>query len=307
MPKLSVIVPVYNVETYLPECIDSILDQSLSDLELILIDDGSPDKCGEICDNYAERDSRIQVIHQQNCGVSGARNAGLRIAAGEYIGFVDPDDFVSKEMYNSMICAAEGNGCELAICGFSNCTEGKDKLNDSPVPSGVYIREDLIASIYGMPNCFHGSMCNKVFSRKLLEGLFFDETVAIGEDWLLLYQCYLKAQKGAAISDCCYTVRLRGNSATRKRTAQLYLKKLDTYLRLYAYSKQHSKAIRKMAALKILDTCQLNKEAIIKDDYDRFSIAYVNRHFRHIAVKEFFRGNLSAKRGAYYFMKGLQF
>jgi len=307
MPKLSVVVPIYNVEAFLPECIDSILNQSLSDLELILIDDGSPDKCGEICDAYVERDSRVKVIHQQNCGVSRARNAGLQIVTGEYIGFVDPDDFVSKEMFSSLVAAAEDSGCEIAICGFANCTEEKEQLNDSPVPSGVYTREDLIASIYGMPNCFHGSMCNKIFSRKLLEGLFFDETVAIGEDWLLLYQCYLKAQSGAAISDCCYTVRLRGNSATRKHTAQLYLKKLDTYLKLYRYSRQQNKKIQKMAVMKILDTCQLNKDAIVKDDYDWACVAFVNRHLRHIALKAFFQGNLSAKQSAYYFMKGLQF
>ena len=103
MPRLSVIVPVYNVETFLPACIDSILSQTFRDLELILIDDGSPDACGRICDKYAEKDTRVRVIHQENRGVSAARNAGLQIASGEYIGFVDPDDWITPEMYAMLL------------------------------------------------------------------------------------------------------------------------------------------------------------------------------------------------------------
>ena len=104
---LSVIVPIYNVEKYLPKCIDSILAQNYSEIEVILVDDGSPDGCPEICDNYAEKDKRIVVIHQKNLGVSAARNAGLKAAHGEYIGFVDPDDWISPSMYQEMITALD--------------------------------------------------------------------------------------------------------------------------------------------------------------------------------------------------------
>ena len=106
MPKVSIIVPVYKAEQYLHRCVDSILSQSFTDCELILVDDGSPDKSGEICDEYASRDSRIQVIHKQNGGVSSARNAGLDVAHGEYVWFVDSDDWIEndslKEIYNIM-------------------------------------------------------------------------------------------------------------------------------------------------------------------------------------------------------------
>lgn len=96
---ISIIVPIYKVEKFLPKCIESILNQTYSDFELILVDDGSPDKCPEICDEYAAKDQRIIVIHQKNSGVSAARNAGLKRAKGQYIGFVDPDDFVAPDMY----------------------------------------------------------------------------------------------------------------------------------------------------------------------------------------------------------------
>lgn len=307
MLKLSIIVPVYNVEAYLPECIESILNQNMHDLELILIDDGSSDNCGKICDDYSEKDSRIRVIHQINRGVSAARNAGLRIAMGEYLGFVDPDDFIALNMYEKLISEVESNGCDIAICGFTNYSEDGNFLSESAVPAGTYSREDLISSIYGMPNPFHGSMCNKIFSRKVLDGLVYDENVVIGEDWLLLYECYQKVDMAAAISECLYNVRIRNNSATRKYRASVYISKLETYLKLYGYSKDQNKKIQRKATEKILDACHMNKNAIIEQDYDRKSISFINRQFRKISVSAFFHGYLSLKRALYYFIKGLQY
>ena len=101
-PKISIIVPVYNVEKYIHKCINSILDQSLTEFELILVDDGSPDRSGEICDEYSKKDNRIKVIHKSNGGVSSARNIGIDKACGEYIGFVDPDDYIDVNMYERL-------------------------------------------------------------------------------------------------------------------------------------------------------------------------------------------------------------
>ena len=97
--KISVIVPIYNVEDYLHRCVDSIINQTYTNLEIILVDDGSPDNCLKICDEYAKKDSRIKVVHKKNGGLSDARNAGLEIATGEYIGFVDSDDYISLYFY----------------------------------------------------------------------------------------------------------------------------------------------------------------------------------------------------------------
>ena len=99
VPKVSIIVPVYKVEKYLRKCIDSIINQTLKDIEIILVDDGSPDNCGKICDEYAAKDTRIKVIHKENGGLSSARNAGMEVAEGEYIGFVDSDDWIESDMY----------------------------------------------------------------------------------------------------------------------------------------------------------------------------------------------------------------
>ena len=120
---ISIIVPIYNVEKYLPQCLDSLVSQTYKDIEIILVDDGSLDHCPEICDAYAEKDARIVVIHQKNRGVAAARNAGLKDARGECVGFVDPDDWVSPDMYGAMLEAMQAAQAELAICGYTYCHE----------------------------------------------------------------------------------------------------------------------------------------------------------------------------------------
>lgn len=304
MPKLSIIVPVYRVEAYLPACLDSILRQTLRDWELILIDDGSPDRCGAICDEYAENDPRIRVIHQDNHGVSAARNAGLRAAQGDYLGFVDADDLVSPEMYEVLLQEAENKGCDIAACGFSFCSEDGARLRTEPVPPGFFTRSELILSVYRMPNPFHGSMCNKIFRRELLTELAFDESVAIGEDWLLLFECYQRANGAAAISEGFYAVRQRTNSATRTNEDGLYLNKLDTYLRLYRLSRSQDERIQKQAARKILDDCYRNKLAIREAGGERKTIAKVNRLMRKLALELFLRGDLRLRQAVYYFLQG---
>lgn len=307
MPRLSVIVPVYNVEVFLPECIESILNQTMRDLELILIDDGSPDNCGAICDKFASQDSRVTVIHQRNQGVSCARNAGLRLASGDYIGFVDPDDFVAPEMFSELIHNAEKNECDIAICGYINCSEAGEHLTSFPVPPGLFGREELLLSIYESPNYFYGSLWNKVFSKNSLKGLLFDESIAIGEDWLMLLSCYQRVTRAVSVSECYYLARARSNSATRSYSADLFVKKMDTYLKLYQLSKPLDKPIRKKAADKVLDACLVNKKDIIRYDYDRERIAYLNRIFRRVSIRELLCGNLSVKKTIYYFSKGLQY
>ena len=138
MSKISVIVPVFRAEKYLVRCVDSILSQSYSDLELILVDDGSPDSCPQICDNYARKDKRVRVIHQKNAGVSEARNAGLDAATGEYITFVDSDDWIDPEMYQKMMEKASEYDCDLVIC---------DCVKEFPDHSEIY-SHDIRAGYY---------------------------------------------------------------------------------------------------------------------------------------------------------------
>ena len=119
-PKISIIVPIYNVEKYLDRCLESLINQTLKDIEIILVDDGSPDSCPTLCDNYGHRDSRIKVIHKKNEGLGLARNSGIEIATGEYIAFVDSDDYIGLDMYNCLYSEAVNSNADAVFCGFKN-------------------------------------------------------------------------------------------------------------------------------------------------------------------------------------------
>ena len=123
---ISVIVPVYNVEKYLDRCVKSILSQSFSDFELLLVDDGSPDRCGEMCDEYAKGDSRIKAFHKRNGGLSDARNFGIEKALGEYLMFVDSDDYIHEQMLETLHRLITENDADLAVCSAMDVFEGKE-------------------------------------------------------------------------------------------------------------------------------------------------------------------------------------
>lgn len=117
-PKVNIIVPVYNVEKYLVRCMESLLNQTLKEIEIILVDDGSPDNCPQMCDEYARRDSRVKVIHKSNAGLGYARNSGLDVAVGEYIAFVDSDDYVDTSMYATLWNEARASNADVVFCNF---------------------------------------------------------------------------------------------------------------------------------------------------------------------------------------------
>lgn len=125
MPKVSIIIPVYNVERYLHRCIDSVLNQTLQDIEIILIDDGSTDSSPDICDGYGSKYQNIRVFHKENGGASSARNLGIEKATGEYIGFVDSDDYISPDMYEKLYTALKDFDCEIAMCNYQTVKDNK--------------------------------------------------------------------------------------------------------------------------------------------------------------------------------------
>lgn len=174
--KLSIIVPVYKVEQYLPRCIESILAQTFTDFELILVDDGSPDKCPEICDSYARQDSRVRVLHKKNGGLSDARNAGLEIAQGEYLGFVDSDDSITPDMYRHLMELVQTHDADIAACGILYVNLEGEPISQAPsVPvKTIYQREDFIHQFYPKV-CWDilTMVFNKVYRRQIFENLRF--------------------------------------------------------------------------------------------------------------------------------------
>lgn len=174
--KLSIIVPIYNVGPYLRRCVDSILAQTFSDYELILVDDGSPDDCPQICDLYALRDNRIRVIHKANGGLSDARNAGLDIAQGDYIGFVDSDDYIEPQMYQRLIEALELHDADMVACGILQERESGEITGQWPglTEDKVYGRQDFLDHFYpDVRRDILPAAWNKVYKKHLFQTIRF--------------------------------------------------------------------------------------------------------------------------------------
>ncbi len=201
MSRISVIVPVYRAEKFLNICIDSILNQTYQDLEVILINDGSPDSSGSICDEYMKKDDRVKVIHQKNAGVSAARNAGLECAMGEYITFVDSDDFIQPQMYEKMIEYAQEYQCDLVMCDCIKVDSGGRKTVYSHNIRGGYYNEDQLYREYYlhlliMPSIEYPatiSNCLCLFRNKGEQLPRYEVGVRYSEDWLFGCQIMLQA------------------------------------------------------------------------------------------------------------------
>lgn len=224
MPFLSVIVPVYNVKDYLAACLDSILAQTFTDFEVILVDDGSTDGSSVICDAYAKKDSRIRCVHKENGGLVSARQEGFRHIAGTYATFVDSDDWIAADMYEKMCGAAKETDADVICCNYiSAAPDKKIERRDFCAP-GLYDKRRLTEEIYPQMllsgSFFHfgisPSLCNKIFRKSLLGAHLFQVPLSIklGEDGLATYPCLLHADSVRFLSDSLYFYRSTGSSLT---------------------------------------------------------------------------------------------
>lgn len=239
MPKASVIVPVYDVEEYLHRCIDSVLTQAFTDFELILVDDGSPDSCGAICDAYARKDSRIHVIHQKNSGVSAARNTGLDAASGEYIAFVDSDDYIDRDFLQVLISSMEETNADVVVSNYRKENVRGEWCDSYPHGTGIlsmdsaeenvqYLIKDILGGKIGW------EVWTRLFRRSIIEahGIRFCTTCGnYAEDLGFVLQYCLAAKCCSSISYCGYTYFLRKNSMMRKSEGQIKIDQVNAVSR----------------------------------------------------------------------------
>lgn len=228
VPKLSVIVPVYKVEPYLQKCIDSILSQTFRDLELILVDDGSPDNCPAICDAAAEQDERVVVIHRKNVGLSAARNAGLTAARGDYIGFVDSDDYISPRMYQTLYDAMVENDAQMAVCSYEyvNLRGGIFKDRRSPITKyEVLDRVQMLDRLGGDRNWYYITAWNRLYRRELFENIRFPQG-RIHEDEYVAHSLYWACERIAVVPEPLYFYVQREGSIMRQKTLKQCLDKI---------------------------------------------------------------------------------
>ena len=233
-PLISIIVPAYNVNEYLCKSVDSLLCQSYSNLEIILIDDGSTDSTGKLCDLYAIKDSRVKVIHQENQGVSSARNVALKVAKGDFVSFVDADDYVDATMYEVLVKNALKHNSDYVVTGFSidkdiSCSKSPVYKDQQEVFS--WTKEDAIVDLSSLKSNFSGGLvCSKLIKTEIAKNVMFDHKLPLAEDQLFALNCILNSKKIIAVAGKPYHYIFRKNSASRSTINE---KKVEQILSAY--------------------------------------------------------------------------
>jgi glycosyltransferase involved in cell wall biosynthesis len=228
--KISIIVPIYKVEKYLSKCIESLLVQTFKEIELILVNDGSPDSCGELCDEYAKKDNRIKVIHKKNGGISSARNAGINIATGKYIGFVDGDDYIHPNMYELLYKKAVDSSSDIVLCDYYSIEENELLENlycNYEIEAQNYTNLEALEELFGEDRIKFVVPWNKLYKRSLFSNLQY-EVGRIHEDEFIAHKVLYKSSKVTYLPIKLYYYFQRTNSIMRSR---FNIKRLD---RVYA-------------------------------------------------------------------------
>ncbi len=210
---ISVVIPVYRVEKYLRRCVDSVLKQSYEKIEVILVDDGSPDGCPAICDAYAASDSRVRVIHQKNAGLSGARNTGIEKSRGSWLAFVDSDDYLSPRFLELLYAACIGSDSDLGVCRW-------EYVKGEPIPergSGeerVYTGREMLANLYTMDGAYFVVAWNKLYKRELFQKIRYP-LGRIHEDEATTYRIYDETKRAVYVDLSLYGYYVTPSSITR--------------------------------------------------------------------------------------------
>lgn len=240
---ISVIVPVYKVEKYLEKCIESIIKQTHTNLQIILVNDGSPDNCGKICDEYAKKDSRIEVIHKINGGLSDARNVGINRANGRYIGFVDSDDYVKEDMYEKLINLIKEYDADISICNLYDVIDGKEYVRNKDNGIHEYSRIDILKEILLDKN-IQSYAWNKLYKKELFDEIKYPIRKKY-EDIGTTFYVFEKCNKIVVTSEPEYYYLKRSDSLVNNVTESTILDYTEIIIQRYLYTKENIKELKK--------------------------------------------------------------
>lgn len=287
---ISVIVPVYNVEEYIAECIESILGQSYVNIELLLVNDGSTDRSGKICDKYAAKDSRIVVIHKQNEGVSKARNDALDRMQGQYCIFVDGDDWISGGLVEALYCQLKQQNADMVFANHLWVGQDKRHLLYPYSDKAIFNREETLRG-YLM---YSSSMAGRIFKKELFENVRFPKEVPIGEDSYVQAQLLLKIDKVVYVSEEVYYRRVRKESASRQTYRRADVVMLDTMEKIADMLCKESESLNNELA------CYMVKkyaEVLLKPGVQKDKEAYKRMKVRYRYWHRFGNGMKAEQRG----------
>lgn len=255
-PLISIVVPVYQVEAYLERCVESLRAQTYTNLEIILVDDGSPDRCPAVCDVYAEKDKRIRVIHQKNAGLSGARNAGIDIARGEYLAFVDSDDYVAPDFIQSLYDVLQETGCAIGQCRFSY-VQGEPLKSEPGSSFRIYRGESLMEQLYGPEEeaTYFVVAWNKLYRRELFEQIRYPAG-RIHEDEATTYRLFHEGKKLAFLDRALYGYYTENAGSITSGFSRKRLQWLDAHEERIVFLEEHGyEKLLPRAYRKLCDAC----------------------------------------------------
>lgn len=275
--KISVIVPIFNTEKYIKNCIDSIISQTYNNLEIILIDDGSKDRSGEICDEYQKKDKRIQVVHKENGGQSSARNRGLDIATGDYIAFVDSDDTVENEMYEKLLSFMKRKNLDIAVCNYYTVQNGNKSIAKRVKHNYVFNTKQAM-KILPKNDILDFSPCNRLFHRSVFEGLRFEEGV-IYEDQRLSYRYFSRARRVGCFTEPLYNYYQRENSTIRGSINLNVLQSIEAYEDMEKYYKNNFPKYEGIVYLYKVKNAVLLYEFLILSSVEEKKYRYIFRGY----------------------------
>ena len=260
---ISVIVPVYKVEQYLDQCVESIVGQTYRDLEIILVDDGSPDGCPALCDAWAARDSRIRVIHQENMGAAAARNMGLKVAKGVLIAFVDSDDIAHPEMYERLHKAMVETQSEIVECGFAAFEWDQEVSKDIPLPDQPerFSTEEALR-LHMRNTAFRQLVWNKLYKRSCITALFTEGKTIDDEFWT--YKILASAQRLAKIRTQLYYYRQQADSIMHQPYSMKRLQALEAAGDRLDYIRRHFPALAGEAAAAAWGQCMYQQQMALR-------------------------------------------
>ena len=294
---ITVIIPVYKVEGYLDSCIESVVNQTFSNLEIILVDDGSPDRCGEICDNWGKKDKRIRVIHKENGGLSDARNAGLEYSQGQYVVFVDSDDCISPFMIDALYLAIKKNIADIAECNYLSFTSTiPDCEFKQDFEMNSYTAEEALSLLLeGME--FKYPVWNKIYRRGIIGDTRFEKG-KLHEDVFFTYQIFGKSNRIIKIQQDLYFYRQRVDSIMGSSFTLRNLDALEARIRQYEYIKNIYPELSGKALRQLLGNCIFMGQIYLRNNDEKCreqALREIKAVFNEFYEKENFSQSMKVK------------
>lgn len=304
--KISVIVPVYNVEQYVAKCIESILNQTYKNMEVLLIDDGATDKSGNICDFYAEKDNRVRVHHKINEGLSEARNIGVKLSSADYIVFVDSDDYIVPDMLEVLYGRMQEDKSDLAICNFLYVDESgksiEDRNENMPIKDEVIAGEEAFARLVSEKYWYYVTAWNKLYKKKLWEGIKFPKG-KIHEDEFIAHFILDRCRQVSCVSKALYRYVQREHSITSQKYSVRRLDGVEAFCARVEYARKKKNyrvaadSLEKATDLLMEGYRRLGKEKecrnVLKERRRLFNKTYISVFFYKLGTRVRMKGMLA--------------